>query len=532
MAQLDPKKVDEIIKCGKDPRYFIKSYVKIQHPLKGLIPFKTYPYQDDCIEEFNKHRFNIVLKSRQLGLSTVTAAYAVWQAIFYQQKNILVIATKLLTANNFIKKVKTIIDSLPPWLLVPKLIGESKTTISFNNGSQIKAIPTSPDAGRSEALSLLIVDEAAFIRDFGEIWTGLYPTLSTGGAAIIISTPNGMTGTGQQYYRMWVEADSGQNNFNTIRLPWDVHPEHDATWFENEKRNLGTPQRIAQELLCDFQASGDTFIQLGDLARLRDGLFDPSIKDGHVWVWQLPRPGKKYVISADVARGNAADYSTFEVFEYETGEQCAEYMGKTPPDKFGELLVEWGKKYNDALLIPENNTYGYMTCLQIRALNYPKLYFAASKGDPFNYTPSDGDTPGFSTNTKTRAQILSRLEEAIRNNHCRIYSRRLYEQLHAFVWTNGKAAASADSHDDLVIAAAIGVWLISGGDRVTSDTAIIQAMLNSTSVVSRPRPPSLDNVNVVAPPGVFGTSRNPYAQIDPRTRNAFNALDFSWVTRR
>ena len=201
--------VNEIIRCGKDPVYFMNRYVKIQHTVRGLIPFATYDFQEDCIKQFQTNRFNIALKSRQLGLSTITAAYAVWFSIFKKDKNVLVIATKLSTAMNFIKKVRIMLDCLPKWLLLTKF-EPTKQSIRFDNGSQITAIPTSPDAGRSEALSLLIVDEAAFIRDFEDIWTGLYPTLSTGGNAIIISTPNGVGG---QYYRLWMDAETKQNEF-------------------------------------------------------------------------------------------------------------------------------------------------------------------------------------------------------------------------------------------------------------------------------------------------------------------------------
>ena len=150
--------VAEILKCGKDPIYFMKKYCKIQHQVRGLIPFETYDFQDDCVKDFQQHRFNIVLKSRQLGLSTVSAAYVLWYAIFKKDKNILVIATKLNTAINFIKKVKTMLDALPPWLLLTKF-EPTKQSIRFTNGSTITAVPTSPDAGRSEALALLVVDE-------------------------------------------------------------------------------------------------------------------------------------------------------------------------------------------------------------------------------------------------------------------------------------------------------------------------------------------------------------------------------------
>ena len=96
------KQIKEIVRCGKDPVYFINKYLKIQHPTRGLISFDTYPFQHECLQKFVDHRFNVILKSRQLGISTLTAAYAVWLAAFYKDKNVLIIATKLAVAQNFI----------------------------------------------------------------------------------------------------------------------------------------------------------------------------------------------------------------------------------------------------------------------------------------------------------------------------------------------------------------------------------------------------------------------------------------------
>ena len=230
MAKINKsRQVSEIIKCGKDPKYFFNSYLKIQHPVRGLIDFDTYEFQDDCVDIFLDSRFSIILKSRQLGLSTLVAAYSVWMAIFQREKNILIIATKLSVAQNFITKVKTMIRNLPKWLILPEIDENNKQLIKFSHGSSIKAIPTSEDAGRSEALSLLIVDEAAFVRNFDTIWTGLYPTVSTGGRVIVLSTPNGVGG---QYYTLYTEAESGLNEFTSIRLPWNVHPERGDEWFD------------------------------------------------------------------------------------------------------------------------------------------------------------------------------------------------------------------------------------------------------------------------------------------------------------
>jgi hypothetical protein len=455
------KQVEEIIRCGRDPSYFFNSYCKIQHPTKGLLPFKTYPFQDDCVDQFRKNRFNIVVKSRQLGLSTITAAYATWMALYQKEKNILVIATKLAVAQGFIRKVKTILNNMPPWLILPQITVNNKQQVEFSNGSSIKAIPTSEDAGRSESLTLLIIDEAAFVRNFDEIWTSIGPTLSTGGQAILLSTPNGVGG---QFYKLYSDAESGVNEFNPIKLPWTVHPEHDQAWFDKESKSYSERQ-IAQEFMCDFASSGDTFLTDADIAWVNGMTRPPVMRGGpdmNVWVWKIPLAEHKYILSADVARGDSADYSTFHVIDCMTGEVVAEYRGKSPPDRFAELISEWGIKYNKAIVCPENNSYGYACLLRLKDLAYPKIYTQGAKtaliGD---YTQSiDLAHAGFATTGKTRSIILTKLEELIRNRQLVSYSSRFYQELKTFVWSNNtKAEAMKGHNDDLVMSLAIGAWL-------------------------------------------------------------------------
>jgi Terminase large subunit, T4likevirus-type, N-terminal len=529
------EQIQEILRCGKDPIYFMKKYVKIQHAKRGLIPFETYDFQDDCVKSFEDNRFNIVLKSRQLGLSTITAAYATWFAIFKKDKNVLVIATKLPTAMNFIKKVRIMLEGLPKWLLLTKF-EPTKQAIRFDNGSTITAIPTSPDAGRSEALSLLIVDEAAFIRDFEDIWTGLYPTLSTGGSAIIISTPNGVGG---QYYHLWMDGETKQNEFNTIKLPWWVHPEHDQEWFDRETRNL-PKRKIAQEFLCDFITSGDTFLHASDLESIRDAIKPPLEKSGPqnaVWTWRRPETDKRYVIAADVARGDAGDFSTFHVVDDSTCEVVAEYMGKIPPDKLADLLFEYGKKYNDALICPEQNTFGYFTCVKLRDDGYPRLYYQGSGGDPFEFRPTDPSAiPGFSTQAKTRVQVLAKLEELVRNNTVKVYSQRLYDQLQAFMWNGSRAQASKSSHDDLIMSLAIACWLVEGDSGVNEQaSAMAYAMLKATKVDRKnDMPGDIGAAKPLVNPSIRGlnpTSRDVYKPRDPSSVKHVDVSDFSWLYR-
>jgi hypothetical protein len=68
----------EIIKCGKNPQYFLKNYAKITHAERGTIPFKTYKFQDEMLDNFRDNRFNIIVKARQLGISTIVAGYIAW----------------------------------------------------------------------------------------------------------------------------------------------------------------------------------------------------------------------------------------------------------------------------------------------------------------------------------------------------------------------------------------------------------------------------------------------------------------------
>ena len=484
------EQVKEIIKCGKDPQYFMNKYCKIQHPTRGLIPFNTYPFQDDCVSDFNKHRFNIVLKSRQLGLSTVTAMYAVWMALYHRDKNILIIATKLGVAMNIIKKVKTAIAALPSWLILPEIKSSTKTIVEFGNGSSVKSIPTSDDAGRSEALSLLIIDEAAWIRNFRELWTGLYPTLSTGGRAIILSTPNGMGG---QYYDLYVGAEAKSNIFNPVKLLWDVHPERDQNWFDNETANM-TPKQIAQELLCDFVSSGDTFISTDLMDKIRIQLENPIDAwgpDRGVWVWKFAQPDHEYIVVADVARGDAADFSTFHVIDTTNSEQVAEFKGKVPPDKLGELLAEVGRKYNDAIVCPEQNTFGWATSQKLIDVGYKNLYYRNSKD---RYEAQYGgkvsaSTIGFSTQGNNKEKSLTRMEEWIRNDRIRLRSSRLFDELRTFIDVNGKLRAMKGKNDDLVMALAIGCWLYEGKkqEEIKSGLTFDQAMLSAFSVNSRGR---------------------------------------------
>lgn len=254
--------VAEILNCAKSPAHFLKQYAMIQHPTRGLIPFSTFNYQDDLLDAFDKHRFNIILKSRQVGITTIIAGYICWLIYFHQDKSVMVLANKQEVAKNLIRTIRIILKNLPSWLSLSKVSIDNKQSIELSNGSRVKASTTAMDAARSEALSLLVVDEAAIIKKFDEVWVSAWPALSRGGRAILSSTPKGASG---MFHKIYQQAQNNENSFNcrfgtyvnpnnseeiyNDRLMWWVHPENDMKWFENE--TAGKLRRdIAQEYAC------------------------------------------------------------------------------------------------------------------------------------------------------------------------------------------------------------------------------------------------------------------------------------------
>ncbi len=453
--------VKEIVKSGKDPVYFINNYAKISHPMRGLIPFKTYEFQTELLNDYNDHRFTVILKARQLGISTVTAAYVAWMMLFHRDKNVLVIATKFGTAANLVKKVKAIHKHLPKWMKIAEISIDNRTSFELSNGSQIKASSTSSDAGRSEALSLLVIDEAAHVDGLEELWTGLYPTLSTGGRCIALSTPNGV---GNWFHQTCVDSEIEKNDFYLVTLPWQVHPDRDKEWFDKETKNMSRRQ-IAQELECNFNMSGETVFHPEDMEKISFELEDPKYKTGfdrNLWIWEEYSAANTYMLSADVARGDGQDYSTFHIFNLESNTIVAEYKGKATPDLFANLLFQTGKEYGNCMVVVENNSIGWTTLNKLEEAGYPNIYYSKKSTHEHvepHLAEMAGITPGFSTTSKTRPLVVAKLEEFVRNKLIKIKSKRLYNEMKTFVWQNGRPQAMKKHNDDLIMACAIGCWV-------------------------------------------------------------------------
>lgn len=458
----------EILRCGKDPAYFLDNYAKIVHQSKGLIPFRTYKFQKDLLGDFHDHRLNVILKSRQMGISTIVAGYAAWMLLFHKERNVLVMATKLNTAIEIVEKVKDIIDSVPEYIKISEIIVNNKTKLELSNGSRIQGVPTSKDAGRSQALSLLIIDEAAFVDDMEDLWTGLLPTISTGGRCIALSTPNGV---GNWFHKTYVDSESGLNNFKPSKLPWHIHPEYSREWFDNMTRNMSKRQ-IAQEFECNFNASGETVVNPDDITRIKGSIIEPKYRtwvDRNYYIWKEYQQDGSYLLAADVARGDGKDFSVFHVLDLKSMEQVAEYQGKVDLDNFAKLLFDTGREYGNCMMVVENNNVGFAVLTKLIEMRYPNLYYSTKSTHDFvdnlSAQYATNTVPGFTTTMKTRPLIVAKLEEFIRNKSIIINSQRFSNELDTFLWINGRPEAQKGYNDDLVMSMAIGCWV--------RDTAII-----------------------------------------------------------
>jgi len=462
MALNKKEMMAEIVRCGKDPSYFCKKYAKISHPMRGSIPFDLYDFQESALRDFKENRFSVILKARQLGISTTVAAYVAWLMLFHKDKNVLVVATKLGTAANLVKKIKSIHKNLPAWLKISDIAIDNRNSFELTNGSQVKASSTSGDAGRSEALSLLVIDEAAFVEGIDELWAGLYPTLSTGGRCIALSTPNGV---GNWFHKTYIEAEQNVNDFHPVNLPWSVHPDRDQEWFEKETRNMSRRQ-IAQELECNFNASGETVIHSEDLERIVSEICEPKYRTGfdrNFWLWEQYDPQATYLMVADVARGDGADYSVFHIIKLETMEVIGEYQGKPNLEDYATILDNTGREFGNCLLVVENNSLGISILEKLQQKGYPNIYYSI-KGthefiDSVRAESVNNSVPGFTTSSKTRPLIVAKMEEFIRNKLITTYSTRLANEFKTFIWNNNRAEAMRSYHDDLIMALAIGCWV-------------------------------------------------------------------------
>ncbi len=288
---------------------------------------------------------------------------------------------------------------------------------------------------------------------------------NTGGRAMVMSSPRGVS---TWFYDIYTKSEMGENDFKATKLMWYVRPDYTQEWFEKTTRNL-TPRKIAQEFCCDFLGSSETVIDSDTIDKLEKRVIEPISKEGPgkaLWIWEEAKKRNQYLLTCDTARGDSTDYTAAHVIDLGSLHQVAEYKCKIPIDEAAVFLYELGRRYNNALLVVENNTLGYMAANTLQRMNYPNLHYSRRNAplyeDPVDaaYYDPEQIIPGFHTTQQNRPAIVTQMELYLRRGTLKIFSSRLIQELKTFIYNNGKPEHAKGMNDDLVMSLCIGCWLI------------------------------------------------------------------------
>lgn len=467
----------EIIKCCNSFSYFCHKYIKILHPMKGLIPFVLFNYQRKVIKDYEDYRFNIISKFRQGGLTTVTLLYGLWKCMFQMDQQIMLISKTDREATDAGLIVDRACEHLPTWIKPKKNEGKWNDHLKMftDTGSAIKFY--SPEAARGKSVTFLIIDEAAFIDDMEKHWKSMWPVLSTGGSCTLISTVNGLGNWYEQTYR---DSREGKNKFHVIDLDYWEHPDYnDEEWVAEQKAQLGE-KGFLQEILREFLGSGETYFPSKIITELTDQTRNnyPSRKlfakwantsgrmaqleneqsKGAMWIWKEPVEGREYIIGADCAEGQGEnnDNSCFEIIDSITSEQVAEFYSNTiVPHEFAQVLNEVGTFYNNALIAVENMGPGGAVISNLQhTLYYENLYFDTTK-------TNTNTKPGVKIGQVNRPLFLESLQNKLLNKSMLINSFRFVTELQTFEYNpaSKKAQAQKGKHDDAIMAMCIALYV-------------------------------------------------------------------------
>ena len=308
-------------------------------------------------------------------------------------------------------------------------------------------------------------DEMAFVRPTvaKEFWTSISPTLSTGGKAIITSTPSSDE---DQFATIWKQAnkcydeygnptDIGINGFKAYEATWEQHPDRDQAWADVEKSRIGE-ERFRREHQCAFLIQEETLIDSVVLSNLQSK--PPISKQGQVRWFSEPQKDHLYLVALDPSLGTGGDMSAIQVFESPSMQQVAEWQhNRTPIQKQIQVLKEICKKISETTdstniyYTVENNTLGEAALVAISEMgeeNITGIFLT----EPVKMGQTRRHRKGFSTTTKSKLAACAKLKSLIESQRIHIHSQNLISELKNFVSNGASFAAKLGETDDLVMA--------------------------------------------------------------------------------
>lgn len=447
---------------SKNTRYFFKSIRK-----NASVPVR-------CIQVDSPS--SLFLCSRSMiptHNTTCAAGFLLWKAMFTPDTTILIAANKFVQAIEVMDRIRYAYENMPDHIRAG-VIEYNKSTITFDNGSRIISRATSTDTGRGLAITLLYVDEFAYVppNKAKAFWTSIQPTLSTGGSCIITSTPKSDE---DQFAQIWKGATDnvddygnlrasglGRNNFFAIKVQWQEHPDRNEAWAATYREQLGEA-RFRQEMECSFVTDDETLINPLTLIRLNG--IPPAYYTGTVRWFAEPQPNKTYLVGLDPSYGTGNDDAAIQVFQLPEMIHVAEWQhnGTVPRGQvrvlmqtliyLDSVLRENPEQHNepDIFWTVENNTLGEAILQIIEDTGeerFPGNFISEKKrkGQVRRFRK------GLNTNNKSKLSASARLKSLIESDRMTLNSNNLIKQLKSFVSHGASFAAKQGEHDDLVMA--------------------------------------------------------------------------------
>ena len=456
--------IEEFIKCKEDPVYFARNYIRIVSLDKGLVPFEPYKFQEKLISRFHKNRFNICMMPRQTGKSTTSVSYLLHYIVFNDSVNVGILANKASTARELLSRLQLAYENLPKWMQ-QGIIAWNKGSMELENGSKVLAASTSASAVRGMSFNILFLDEFAFVPNHiaDSFFASVYPTITSGQSTkvIMVSTPHGMN----HFYRMWHDAERGQNEYVPTSVHWSEVPGRDEVWKEQTIKNT-SEQQFRVEFECEFLGSVDTLI---NPAKLRSLVYEKPIQSGNgLDVYEKPIENHDYVCTVDVARGGGQDYSAFvvvDITEYPHKVVAKYRNNEIKPMLFPSIIFDAVKAYNNAWVLCEVNDIGdQIAAILNYDLEYPNLLQCSMRGRAGQIVGqgfSGKKTQlGLKMSKAVKAVGCSNLKTMIEADKILFKDYEILSELTTFIHKRNSFEAEDGCNDDLAMCLVIYAWLV------------------------------------------------------------------------
>lgn len=455
------ERLQEYLKCAKDPVYFAEKYIQIVHVDRGLISIILYDYQKEIIEKITNSRRATVNTSRQAGKTTTAVAVILHYILFNDHKTVALLANKGDSAREILDRIKIAYEALPDWLQ-QGVIEFNKGSAEFENGSKILAASTSSSSIRGKSVSFLYIDETAFVEHWDDFFASVLPTIVSGNTTkmLFTSTPNGLN----HFYKTCMGAQEGTNGYEYVEVPWQKVPGRDEAWKAETLAAMNYDyQKFAQEFECEFQGSSGTLISGNALKSLV--IKTPLTEKNGMSMFEAPLSNRNYVCIADVSRGKGLDYSAFQIIditEMPYKQVCCFRDNLVTPIDYTEIIFRTCKAYNECSVLIEINDIGGQVVDSLHYdFEYDNIMYTQSSGRGGKKISSGNKSSerGVRTTKSVKAIGCSVLKLLIEQNQLIINDHTTIRELSTFSRKGISYEAESGCNDDMVMCLVLFAWV-------------------------------------------------------------------------